>query len=144
MWYLINIVLDTTIGTAFCYFLLFLVNRCGNSCACPGIVSGNYYHKSTYQINCGYWILQLLIWCGIVSIVSPPLHRKSKTLFFLIQEIAHGYLEKAGHWVIGLVPMDAETRLIMVMVVVPVTLNCLQVSLQGNLLVLDTGWLSSS
>lgn len=70
VWYLINIVLDTTIGTALCYSILYLVNRCAEKCGCPGLVSGNYYHKRTYQINCGYWLLQLLIWCGIVSIVS--------------------------------------------------------------------------
>lgn len=69
VWYLINIVLDSTLGTLLCYGVLHLVHLAARG-RCPGLISGNYYHRETYRINCAYWLLQLLVWTLIVSLVS--------------------------------------------------------------------------
>jgi len=122
-WYLINIVLDATLGSALEYILLMVMYRClericGADRADDWIESGNYYDMRRRLRPCKY-LKQLLIWVlfvvtimkvtmvGTALVFKDPLTRGAATILRPFQA-------------------DAHQELLFVMVIAPSAANALQ------------------
>jgi len=69
VWYFINIMLDTTIGVVFCYFVLKLLEKVTFHYGYRTFKSGEYYNQKTNEVDYQIWTLQFLAWGGIVCLV---------------------------------------------------------------------------
>ena len=125
MWYFVNFIVDVFIGLTFNWLFLKLINYLAIKYKYNTLISGKY-QLSEYYCNLSY-CLQLVIWLLIITIVKL-------ILFFAILVPFSNELEKMGTSILSPISNHEEIELIIVMIVVPFSLNILQFWLQDTFL----------
>lgn len=123
VWYLINILLDSTIGVIFEWILIRLLEVFARKYEIDTLISGCYYTRRTFEygdFNINYWIwfVQTFTWCLISSLMKVFLYLVS--IWFALD------LEKLGNFLLFELENYPKLELIVVMVIVPFILNCFQ------------------
>ncbi len=124
VWYLINCLLDTSLGVMFNWILVRLIEVIARKNKIEELVSGCYYSRSITEfndlnINYSIWAVQTGIWCIICSLM--------KLFIYFIMLSFPDSLEKLGSNMLKSVSIYPRLELIIVMVIVPFILNCVQV-----------------
>ena len=131
VWYLINILLDCTLGVIFEWILVRLIEIFARKFEIDTLISGCYYTRRTfeyddYHINYWIWFIQCFIWCLISSLM--------KVLMYLILIIFPEKLENFGTFLLKDLDSYPRAELVVVMVIVPFILNCFQFWVVDNFL----------
>mmetsp|Transcript_2163 Transcript_2163/g.4814 ORF Transcript_2163/g.4814 Transcript_2163/m.4814 type:complete len:276 (-) Transcript_2163:126-953(-) len=131
-WYLINIVLDTTIGCALQYLFLhaasFLLKRaCGVLRAQDWTESGHYYDSTTGQFRPRKYLKQLLLWVAVVVTLM-------KLTVLLLAYLFRGPLVSLAGLVLRPLSKNAKLELLFVMVGMPSLMNALQFWVGDNII----------
>lgn len=131
VWYLINILLDCTIGVVFEWILVRLLEIFARKYEIDTLISGCYYTRRTfeyddYHINYWIWFIQCFMWCLISSLM--------KVLMYLISIVFTQRLQEFGNYLLEDLSYYPRAELIVVMVVVPFILNCFQFWMVDNFL----------
>jgi len=124
-WYFINIVLDTTIGVVFEWFLVRMLEIFARAYEIDTLISGCYYTRKTlnyddYNINYCIWAVQTLVWCMIASMM--------KVFVYIVMMGFTESLKNFGNYFLGPLSLYPRLELIVVMIVIPFILNCFQVN----------------
>jgi hypothetical protein len=124
VWYLINCLLDTFIGVIFEWALVRLIEVIARRRKIETLVSGCYYSRNTVEfddLNIDYsiWAIQAGLWCIICCLMKLFIY--AIMLSFPVQ------LENFGIALLQSVSIYPRLELIIVMVIVPFILNCIQV-----------------
>lgn len=125
MWYFVNFIVDVFLGLVLNWIFLTLVNWIANKYKYHMLISGKYTIDNKF-CNIPY-ALQLAIWLIIITIVKI-------LLFYGFLIPAQKSLGEMGTWILSPIYGDDEFELIVVMVVVPFTLNIFQFWLQDTIL----------
>mmetsp|Transcript_11207 Transcript_11207/g.38184 ORF Transcript_11207/g.38184 Transcript_11207/m.38184 type:complete len:286 (-) Transcript_11207:182-1039(-) len=141
-WYLVNLVLDTTLGTVVAYYVLRAAEASAAACAdcappsCSSALSdaaatGHYGSPP----SCQRWSLQVVLWMVVIVLV--------KAVIATVILIAAAPLHAAG--VLLLAPFAALPRLrvFLVVLVIPLVLNVMQIWIQDNFLQLGGAYRAS-
>lgn len=124
-WYWINIMVDTTVGVAIEYFLLWAamhVSSAGCSAdECREWQSGEYYEEGlcgepVFKVSS--YVKQLCLWLVIVSLM--------KLSMVELMMVAHDPLQSAASSVLGTLQQRPQAKLIVVMIVTPLIMNAFQ------------------
>lgn len=130
MWYLINYLFDTILGTGICFIFVRIQNLISAKCNIVRIRSGNYIIHYTdhltltqsFQIAC-QCILQIFLWFLVILL--------TKTLIFcLILLPLHEYLQQFGDMIVRPMIDHPQIELVVVMIIVPMILNICQFWIQ--------------
>lgn len=141
-WYFVNICSDVLIGTALCYLILKTIEIVAIHNQIFVLNTGMYV-KEDYQImnadeidptqrqkvnkiDYSIWAIQILVWTFIVIIV--------KVLLGLIMKLIAPTLEFVTSVLIGWMNIYPTLKLILIMMVIPMTLNAIQFWVQDNIL----------
>lgn len=124
VWYLINILLDTTIGVIFEWVLVRVIEVIARKNQIETLVSGNYYSQSTtefddYQLDYSIWAIQAGLWCIICSLMKLFVYFIMLTFPVILEDMGNAMLES--------ISVYPRLELVVVMVIVPFILNCCQV-----------------
>mmetsp|Transcript_32949 Transcript_32949/g.57790 ORF Transcript_32949/g.57790 Transcript_32949/m.57790 type:complete len:150 (-) Transcript_32949:3577-4026(-) len=130
VWYFINLVLDTTVGVLLAIIMLEAVELCAYKMAWHKLRSGNYYDTESFEIDLGAWAMQLMVWGSIVSL--------AKWLVVVVMTFYTTQLSKIGHSALNSLMGNPQLELFVVMVAVPLCLNCIQFWVQDNFLKSNT------
>lgn len=131
VWYLINILLDCTIGVIIAWILVRLIEIFARKYEIDTLISGCYYTRRTfeyddYHINYWIWFVQCFMWCLISSFM--------KMLMYVISIAFTDKLEEFGTFLLKDIAVYPKVELIVVMVIVPFVLNCFQFWVVDNFL----------
>jgi uncharacterized membrane protein len=129
VWYLINCLLDTCIGVMFEWVLVRLIEIIARRKKIETLVSGCYYSQSTvefddYNIDYSIWAIQAGLWCIICCMM--------KLFIYFIMLTFPAQLEHMGQSLLKGVAIYPRLELVIVMVIVPFVLNCIQVIILLN------------
>lgn len=135
VWYLVNCLLDTSLGVIFNWVLVRVIEIIARKNKIEELVSGCYYSQSTIEfndnnINYSIWAIQTSLWCIISALM--------KLFIYFIMLSFPNFLEKMGTSMLSSVSVYPRLELIIVMVIVPFVLNCVQVCCYTNY---SSGWL---
>ncbi len=97
-------------------------------------MSGNYYNPSSdeyddFHIDYLIWAIQAGIWCSIAILM--------KIVSFWVQIKIPDTLEEIGSYILSGVKVYPKIELIIVMVIIPFFMNCIQVLIKFKVKVLD-------
>jgi hypothetical protein len=126
VWYFITLVLDTTAGVLLAILMLGAVELCAAKMAWHKLRSGNYYDSESLEIDLGAWAMQVTVWGVIVSV--------SKWLVVGLMTYNTKLLSALGHAALHSLLGHPHLELVVVMVLVPTVLNCMQFWVQDNFL----------
>lgn len=124
VWYFVNITIDTTLGVLLCYILVRGFEMLAIQHTWQRVRTGNYLYKG--KLDYVGWMSQVVIWTMILSSVKW-------TLFAGIYLNADA-LSRYGDAVIGWMDEYPRVELMVVMIVVPVVMNCVQFWVQDTFL----------
>mmetsp|Transcript_22789 Transcript_22789/g.47262 ORF Transcript_22789/g.47262 Transcript_22789/m.47262 type:complete len:255 (-) Transcript_22789:57-821(-) len=116
-WYWVNIMIDTTLGTLFCWVLLKMTEKIF------GYDSGHYGKKAQtgidWETSPDYtkWCSQIIVWCVIVSLMKLAVVIAMWCFSSFWEHLAI----LSTHWI-----RDRQPRLIFVMIVTPTFMNTFQ------------------
>jgi len=124
VWYLINILLDTSLGVIINWFFVRLLEVIARKNKIETLVSGCYYNRDTtnfedFNISYYIWAIQASIWCIICFFM--------KMIIYLVMLKWTERLEDFGKYLLENIAIYPKLELIVVMVVVPLIMNCIQV-----------------
>jgi hypothetical protein len=131
VWYLVNIILDVSIGVIFEWMLIRLIEVFARKNKIEVLVSGNYYSRKVveyddYHIDYSIWVIQTALWCIISSMM--------KFVVYLIMVSFPKFLGNIGFSMLESIAVYPKLELIVVMVFVPFVMNVLQFWLVDNIL----------
>lgn len=131
VWYLINILLDTTIGIVFEWILVRLLEVFARKNKIEVLVSGCYYSRTVneyddYNIDYSIWIIQASLWCLISSLM--------KVMVYFVMLSFPDLLAQIGFALLREISVYPRLELIVVMVIIPFIMNVLQFWLVDNIL----------
>ena len=126
VWYLLNILLDTTFGVIINWIFVRLLEIFARRNKIEALVSGNYYSRDStnfddYDINYNIWLIQASIWCFICLLM--------KILIYLILLNWNELLKDFGKYLLKNIAQYPRLELMFVMVIVPLIMNSIQVIL---------------
>ena len=130
MWYFVNFMVDVMLGLVLSWLLITLVNNTVRKMGLLTLVSGEYNIDNKGCLNRQY-LFQLLIWICIITVTKI-------ILFFAILIPFSDGLGKMGTAILKPVSNHDETELIVVMILVPLSLNILQFWIQDTFLKAET------
>ena len=124
VWYLINILLDTSIGIIINWIFVRLLEIFARKNNIEALVSGNYYARDStnfedYDINYNIWLVQASVWCFICFIM--------KIFIYFILLHWNEILKNFGIYILSNVSEYPRLELMFVMVIVPLIMNSIQV-----------------
>jgi hypothetical protein len=124
VWYLVNCLMDTSVGVIFNWILVRVIEILARKNKIEELVSGCYYSRSTtdfndLNINYSIWAIQTSLWCIISSLM--------KLTIYSIMLSFPEFFENLGTNLLSSVSIYPKLELIIVMVIVPFVLNCIQV-----------------
>ena len=125
VWYLVNCLMDTSVGVIFNWILVRVIEVLARKNKIEELVSGCYYSQSTTEfndmnINYSIWAIQTSLWCIISALMKL-------TVYFIMLS-APDFFENLGTYLLSSVAVYPRLELIIVMVIVPFVLNCIQVN----------------
>jgi hypothetical protein len=131
VWYLVNCLMDTSVGVVFNWILVRVIEVLARRNKIEELVSGCYYSQSTTEfndmnINYSIWAIQTSLWCIISSFM--------KLMTYSIMLSAPDFFERMGTNLLSSVSVYPRLELIIVMVIVPFVLNCIQVLYNNSVL----------
>jgi hypothetical protein len=131
VWYLINTLLDTTIGVISEWILVRIFEIFARKYSIEVLISGCYYSRNTtdyddYHIDYSIWVVQTGLWCIICSLM--------KLVIYLIMLSFPDFLENLGFSLLKSVAVYPKLELIVVMVIVPFIMNVIQFWIVDNIL----------
>ncbi|KZP00224.1 hypothetical protein CALVIDRAFT_476304, partial [Calocera viscosa TUFC12733] len=113
-WYLVNILVDTTLGVGLIYVALHgLTNLLSDRLAIPGLVSGEYGYPPKWS----YFLRQLVVYLLALAFMKLIV----LGLFALVPEVT-----RIGDWMLEWTASNWALQVILVMGIVPITMNVLQ------------------
>lgn len=123
VWYLVNILLDSTFGLFFEYLFVRAVEIFARKYEIDTLISGCYYTRRTmefddYNINYWIWSIQCFMWCLISSLM--------KVLVYLIMIMFSVSLKDMGKYILDDIDEYPELELLVVMILIPLVLNAFQ------------------
>jgi len=129
VWYLINILLDTSIGIVINWIFVRLLEVFARKNKIEVLVSGCYYSRDTvnfedYNISYFIWSVQASIWCVICFLM--------KVIIYFIMIKWNDKLEDLGKYLLANIAIYPRVELLVVMVLVPLIMNCIQVIYYHN------------
>jgi hypothetical protein len=124
VWYLVNCLMDTSVGVTFNWILVRVIEVFARKNRIEELVSGCYYSQSTTEfndmnINYSIWAIQTSLWCIISSLM--------KLTIYSIMLNFPSFFNRLGTSLLSSVSIYPRLELIIVMVIVPFVLNCIQV-----------------
>lgn len=124
VWYLINILLDTSMGVIINWVFVRLLEIFARKHKIESLVSGCYYSRETtnfedYNISYYIWAVQASIWCFICFLM--------KVIIYFVMLKWTEKLEDLGKYLLSNIAVYPKLELLVVMVVVPLIMNCIQV-----------------
>ncbi len=131
VWYLVNILLDTTLGVIFEWILIRIFEVFARKYKIDALISGCYYsHKTTqyddYHIDYSIWAVQTVLWCIISALM--------KFVVYIIMMTFPTFFENLGFYLLQSIAVYPKLELIVVMVIVPLIMNVIQFWLVDNIL----------
>lgn len=133
VWYLVNLVLDTTLGTGVAYFALRSAEACLSACAdslAPScaqplleMASTGHYGSPPSFLR---WVSQTLLWLVVVTVAKAVV-----AAFVLAAALP---LHAAGLRTLSPLEPYPRTEVVTVMLVAPLVLNVIQLWIQDNFL----------
>jgi hypothetical protein len=116
--------MDTSVGVIFNWILVRVIEILARRNKIEELVSGCYYSRSTTEfndlnINYSIWAIQTSLWCIISSLM--------KLTIYSIMLSLPDFFERLGTSLLSSVSIYPRLELIIVMVIVPFVLNCIQV-----------------
>jgi hypothetical protein len=126
MWYFINLLVDSTLGTFIIYAMMKIIDRQAKEQKIGDLKSGLYYEKyvkdgkTRFRWKPKMYFLQLFIWTSIVTLTKVCLLAFTKLFSF--------FLERVGTFIMKPFIVNDKLELIIVLVVFPFILNSLQVN----------------
>ena len=131
VWYLVNILLDTSVGVIFEWMLVRVFEVFARKYQIEVLISGCYYSMKTTEyddlhIDYSIWVIQTTLWCIISSLM--------KFVIYLIMVSSPKSLENIGFALLENIAVYPRIELIVVMVIVPFVANVLQFWLVDNIL----------
>eukprot|EP00744_Colponema_vietnamica_P010822 GILI01015251.1.p1 GENE.GILI01015251.1~~GILI01015251.1.p1 ORF type:complete len:234 (+),score=60.69 GILI01015251.1:211-912(+) len=124
LWYFINIMIDTTVGVFFCFLIYSLFERIVLAKGMEIFRTGYYGEEG--QMKASYWAAQLAVWLLIVAVV--------KVLLAVVQYFSADLLVLVASFILRPLFIHPRIELVVVMVLVPFTMNSLQYWIQDNFL----------
>ena len=129
VWYLINILLDTSIGIIINWIFVRLIEVFARKNKIEVLISGCYYSRDTvnfedYNISYFIWSVQASIWCVICFLM--------KVIIYFIMIKCNDKLEDFGKYLLANIAIYPRVELLVVMVLVPLIMNCIQVIYYHN------------
>jgi len=123
VWYLVNILLDTSLGVVLEYIFIRLMEVLARKFEIEVLISGCYYSRETnvfddYSINYSIWTIQTLLWCLISTLM--------KFVVYLVMLSFPKFLETIGFSMLETISVYPQLELIVVMVFVPLITNVVQ------------------
>lgn len=124
VWYLISNLLDTSLGVVINWIFVRLLEIFARKNKIETLVSGCYYSLDTttfedYNISYYIWAVQASIWCVICFLM--------KIIIYLVMLNWNQKLEKLGVYLLENIAAYPKLELVVVMIVVPLIMNCIQV-----------------
>jgi hypothetical protein len=131
VWYLVNILLDTTIGVIFEWILIRIFEVFARKYKIDVLISGCYYSFNTtkyddYHIDYSIWAVQTTLWCIISALM--------KFVVYIIMMSFATFFENVGFYLLQSIAVYPKLELIVVMVIVPLIMNVIQFWLVDNIL----------
>lgn len=124
VWYFVNITIDTSLGVFLCYLLVRGFEALATRKGWDRVRTGKYDHFGS--LDYAGWALQVGIWTAILASV--------KWTLFLGIYLNADYLSTAGEALIGWMDEYPRVELAVVMIFVPVVMNCVQFWVQDTFL----------
>ena len=125
MWYFVNFLVDVFFGMILNWMCIKIINNLAKRYGIVYLVSGNYTLGDSF-INKQY-LLQLFVWILIITIVKL-------VLFFGVLIPGSNTLGHIGTIILSPISKHGEVELIVVMILVPLSLNILQFWIQDTFL----------
>jgi hypothetical protein len=124
VWYLVNILLDTTIGVIINWVFVRLIDFFARRNKIEALVSGNYYSRDSlnfedYNINYNIWFIQASLWCFICFLMKIAIY------FILLHW--NRILNNFGKYLLRNFAFYPKIELMFVMVIIPLIMNSIQV-----------------
>ena len=122
-----NLVLDTLFGLMIAYLLFKIVDHVAVTNNIEILKHGVYMDEKVdlvssdtkdspdRHINIRIWVVQMVVWCMIVFL--------AKIIVFFFEIIYHKPIVKIGEDILSTLEGNPQIELVVVMVVIPVTLN---------------------
>ena len=131
VWYLDNVLLDTTIGVLFQYILIRSFEIIARKLKIDTLLSGCYYAIGTTEfgddtIDYSIWASQMGIWCLITSI--------SKFINYIILIGGSKFFKKFGNLILEKLQPYPKLELVVVMIFIPVITSIFQYWVTDNFL----------
>lgn len=124
VWYFVNITIDTSLGVLLCYLLVRLFEVWATRKGWERLRTGRYERSGSLDYL--GWAAQVGIWTVILASV--------KWTLFLAIYLNADYLSVAGEALIGWMDGYPKVELAVVMILVPVVMNCAQFWVQDTFL----------
>ena len=124
VWYFVNITIDTSLGVLLCYLLVQAFEACAKRKGWERVRTGKYERKGSLDYI--GWAMQVAVWTVILSSV--------KWTLFLGIYLNADYMSAAGEALIGWMDAYSKLELVVVMILVPVVMNCVQFWVQDTFL----------
>ena len=137
MWYLMTMLLDCTIGMFLAYLLFKVVDEIAIRFGIETLKSGVYTEKNVpveatddfdpdEYIDVRIWFIQVIVWVMCTFI--------AKIVVFFIQLRYHTILVQTGEKMLAGFKGSPKLELVVVMIIIPVTLNSLMFWVQDSFL----------
>lgn len=111
VWYFLNYFIDTALGVGLCYLILHLIEKLSDKSEIFKFRSGQYGADN----DIGIWAYQIFIWISIILVV--------KLIIWTTMTLFHSPLEYIGEKILTPVSFNPDLELVMVMIIIPVTMN---------------------
>lgn len=124
VWYMISNILDTSLGIIVSWAFVRILEIIARKNKIETLVSGCYYKLDTknfedYNISYYIWTVQASIWCIICLI--------TKIVLYIVMVNFHERLENFGIYLLENIAAYPKIELVVVMIIVPLIMNCIQV-----------------
>mmetsp|Transcript_40332 Transcript_40332/g.38801 ORF Transcript_40332/g.38801 Transcript_40332/m.38801 type:complete len:219 (+) Transcript_40332:105-761(+) len=130
IWYFVTLLLDTSLGLSLCYVLHSVIDKVAVKNDIEVLKSGLYYNDRDPEgddyIDYRIWVVQLVVWCCIVMLV--------KIVVFVAELFFADSLIMLGEFLLQDFKDKPRLELVFVMMIVPLTLNVVQLWIQDNFL----------
>jgi len=131
IWYLDNVLLDTTIGVLFQWILIRCLEIIARKLKIDILLSGCYYSIDTNEFgddNIDYciWASQMGMWCLITSI--------SKFINYIILNLCYNFFRNLGNSILVKLQPYPKLELVVVMICIPLLTSCFQYWVTDNFL----------
>ena len=131
VWYLNNILLDTTCGVLFQWIFVRCLEILARHLKIDILISGCYYSIDTTLFNdntidYGIWFSQMSIWCLISSL--------AKFINYILLNVASEFFREFGNGVLKSMHEHPKFKLVFVMIIVPLLTACFQYWITDNFL----------